>query len=72
MTENITVISAKELDEATKKRVEQSFSKRHNGDVAFSYTIDSSLIGGLLIIDGNDYYDSSIAGKLAKVKRNLQ
>lgn len=71
MTDSITVISANELDEATKKRVEQTFSKRHGGEVVFSYTIDASLIGGLLVIDGNDYYDSSIAGRLAKVKRNL-
>ena len=71
MTENVKVVSAVELDDHTKKRIEKSFSQKHKGNVVYGYTVDSSLIGGLLVIDGNDYYDSSVAGKLAKIKRNL-
>ena len=71
--EKVCVYSASQLGESYKKRIENSFNRKHKGEeVLFEYAVDSSLLGGLLIIDGNDYYDSTIAGKLAKVKRNLQ
>lgn len=72
MTEKVAVFSASALTEQDRERIEKNFRRKHNGDVEFSYEVDSSLLGGLLIIDGNDYYDSTVAGRLAKVKRNLQ
>lgn len=72
MTEYISVISAMELDEATRARIERNFSEKHVGNVLFKYSVDASVIGGLLIIDGNNYYDSTIAGRLAKIKQTLQ
>lgn len=72
MTEKVSVFSAFELTENDKARIEKNFRRKHNGTVEFSYAVDASLLGGLLIIDGNDYYDSTFAGRLAKVKRNLQ
>lgn len=72
MTEKVSVFSVKELDDYTKARIEKIFSEKHDGKVVFDYEIEPTLIGGLLIIDGNDYYDSTVAGKLSKVKRALQ
>lgn len=72
MTERVSVISATPLSDDDRARIEKSFGRKHNGDVTFVYEVDSTLLGGLLIIDGNDFYDATIAGRLAKVKRNLQ
>ena len=72
MTEKVCVFSASELLDTEKERIEKAFAAKHSGGVEFEYSIDSSLIGGVLVIDGNDYYDATFAGKLAKMKRNLQ
>lgn len=71
MTEKVSVFSASELCEKDKARIEKIFSQKHSGAVEFSYSVDAALLGGLLIIDGNDYYDSTVAGRLAKLKRSL-
>ncbi len=65
----IRVLSAKTLDNASKKKIETAFSKKHNGEAEFSYEIDVSLIGGVLIIDGEDYYDATVKGQLNNFKR---
>lgn len=72
MTEKVSVFSAFPLSDSDKARIEKSFSRKHTGQVEFSYEVDAALLGGLLVIDGNDYYDSTVAGRLAKFKRNLQ
>lgn len=72
MTEKVCVYSATPPDEKTIKRIEKLFLRKHGGNAVFEYSTDPSLIGGLLIVDGNDYYDSTIAGRLAKIKRDLQ
>ncbi len=72
MTENVSVISAKPLSDKDKVRIEKIFGRKHGESVVFDYSVDASLIGGLLIIDGNDYYDSTVSGRLAKMKRGLQ
>lgn len=72
MTEKVSVFSATGLADETIARIEKEFLRKHGGNVTFEYSVDSSLIGGVLIIDGNDYYDSTIAGSLAKIKRTLQ
>ena len=65
----IRVISAKTLDDASKKKIETAFSKKHNGRAEFVYETDGSLIGGVLVIDGNDYYDATVKGQLNNLKR---
>ena len=67
----IFVYSVSKLDKATCERIEKSFSSKHREETEFEYVLDPSLIGGILVIDGNDYYDSTIAGRLAKVRRSL-
>lgn len=71
MIEKVSVFSTVPLTDNDKLRIEKIFKHKHNEMVEFVYSIDSSLLGGLLIIDGNDYYDSTVAGRLAKIKRNL-
>ncbi len=65
----IRVLSAKTLDNASKKKIETAFSEKHNGKAEFSYEIDTSLIGGVLIVDGDDFYDATVKGRLNDFKR---
>ncbi len=65
----IRVISAKELEQSEKKKIEASFLKKHNGKADFSYETDASLIGGVLIIDGENYYDATVKGQLSSLKK---
>lgn len=71
VTEKIRVVAPDELDAAIKKRIEKIFSGKHREPVQFVYEKDSSLIGGILIIDGNNYYNSSVRGRLDKIKMSL-
>lgn len=64
----IKVISAHELASTEKAKVEKSFSKKHPGErVTFSYSVDSSVLGGLLVIDGDDYYDATLKRQMTRM-----
>ena len=65
----IRVISAKALDQASKKKIEAAFSKKHKEGAEFSYEIDATLLGGVLVIDGGEYYDATVKGQLNNLKR---
>ena len=68
----VRVISASRLDAETVKKIETVFSKKHNGEkTGFTYDINPALLGGLLIIDGKDYYDSTFKSALNKIKKTL-
>lgn len=71
VADKIRVISPEELDEDTKARIERTFSAKHKNRTVFSYEKDGTLIGGILIIDGDNYYNSSVRGKLDKIKSLL-
>ncbi|HEY8390708.1 MAG TPA: F0F1 ATP synthase subunit alpha [Clostridia bacterium] len=65
----IKVITGQEIDNLTKKKVEQVFKKKHpNEDVSFSYEIDPSILGGILVIDNGIYYDGTIKNRLVQLE----
>lgn len=68
----IYVTSANELSSDLKRKIEKTFSEKHSDSVVFLYEIDPSLIGGILVKDGDRYYDASVRGRLAVVRRNLR
>lgn len=64
----IRVISANPLTEEQKKRVRKVFDKKHAGKQAeYSFEIDEAVLGGLLIIDGDKYYDGTVLGQMSKL-----
>lgn len=69
--ETIKVISSAPLDAETIKKIEKAFMKKHKNKVDFSYEVDFSIIGGILIIDGNNYYDATIKGQLDKIRKSM-
>ena len=68
----IKVFSSGALESDMKRKVEKSFRGNHDEPVEFVYDVDPTLIGGILVIDGDKYYDASVRGQLAVIKRNLK
>lgn len=67
----ITVTSAKPLTVAEQKKTEKIFSAKHKGKkVEFVYSIDKSLLGGILVIDGDKYYDGTVRSQIDKINPN--
>ena len=67
----ITVISAFEIDDEQRKKVEDVFGRKRPGGVVADYLVDDSLIGGLVVFDGKTVYDGSVKTKLASIKEKL-
>lgn len=67
----ITVISATEMDDRLRARVEEVFGKKHPESIRAEYLVDDSLIGGLIVFDGKTVYDGSVKTKLAEIKEKL-
>lgn len=67
----IKVLSACEIESVSKEKIEKFFRSKCSDEIRFVYEIDKSLIGGILAIDGEHYYDASVKGQLALIKRNF-
>ncbi len=67
----IRIVSAAKLTAADKKKIESFFAAKHkNAAVSFSYETDPSLLGGVKIIDGDNYYDGSLKAQLLNIKQD--
>ena len=67
----VTIRSAIELDEGQKLAIKDKVSAMIGGTAIPSYSVDPSLIGGLVIQVEDDLYDASIKTKLAAMRRQL-
>ncbi len=65
------VTSANELDDGQKRKLSLKLTKLLNKTVAIEYTIDDSLLGGLLIRVEDQIIDTTIKGKLESLKAEL-
>lgn len=68
----VEVVSASKLSAESVKKIETFFNKKHGEKAEFVYKLEPSLIGGILIKDGEAYYDATVRGQLAVLKRSLQ
>ncbi|PAF23463.1 hypothetical protein CHH49_02590 [Terribacillus saccharophilus] len=67
-----TVYSVRELSDAERQTVAETFAKRlGKRAVSIDNKIDPTLLGGLKVRIGNTIYDSSIKNKLSRIERNL-
>ena len=67
------VISAVEMDDARRARVEQAVSKLAGSDkLALSMRVDPSLIGGLVVRIGSRMIDTSIRTKLNRLETAMK
>lgn len=63
----VTVESAVALDEASRQRVVAGLANQYGPDLAVQYQVTPALIGGLRIRVGNDVFDGSVQGRLARL-----
>lgn len=68
---NIAVFSAQELSLKEKTKIEDMFIKKYNSDINFVYELDKSLIGGIMVVDGDSIFDGSIKSQISKIKKLL-
>jgi len=69
----VRIISSMPLDLDAKKKIEVFIAKKHanNQKLAFEYEVDSSILGGLLIVDGDKYYDGTLRSQLIVIRKQL-
>ena len=67
----LSVLSAHQLDDAQKNLIQVALEQRFNSKVSVEFSLDKSLIGGLLIRTGNWVMDGSIRGKLSRLAEVL-
>ncbi len=63
----IEVTSAAPLTPAQTKKIEKTFSAKHKDKVEFVYKIDKELIGGILVVDGDKYYDGTVRSQIDRL-----
>ena len=65
------VISAIELDESQHAKIAGDLRKRYGERLELRYSVDPSLIGGLIIRIGDQVLDNSLRARLSAVQRNM-
>jgi F-type H+-transporting ATPase subunit delta len=63
----VTVESAVDLDEATRRRVLAGLVKKYGTDLVAIYQVNPALLGGLRIRVGNDVFDGTVRGRLERL-----
>lgn len=65
------VVSAVELSDDERQRMQAALSKRYDADVQLENDIDPGVIGGAVIYAGDEVIDGSLAGRLRKLEQSL-
>lgn len=68
----VTVESAGDLDETTRRRVADSLAGQYGTGLAIDYRRNPSLIGGLRVRVGDDVHDASVQGRLDRLAAALR
>ena len=66
-TSEVEIISAYELDEGQRARLADLVAKRLKRKVQVSARVDESIIGGVIIRDGDSVIDASLRGRLRQL-----
>lgn len=66
------VVSAKPLTDAQVAALEETIKKTVGADIALNVTVDSALIGGLVVKVGSKMIDSSVRSKLASLQTAMK
>ena len=72
MPKIITIKSATVLDGPKKIEIGRILEARYGRDVSYDFIIDESIVGGILIIDGERVYDATYYTALSKLKASLK
>lgn len=72
----VRVISAMDISADSSKKIEDFVTKKHSkadqtSKIVFDYEVDSSILGGILIVYGDKYYDGTLKSQLIKIRKSL-
>lgn len=67
-----SVKSAVPLTDAEKSALEARLRAPFGDDLAFEYSVDAQILGGIIVRVGDKVIDGSVAGKLAELKEKLK
>ena len=67
----VTLISAKKLDDQTKKSILDKVSSSVEGTIEVNEILDESLIGGFVVRMGDTQIDASISSQFNNLKQRL-
>lgn len=65
------VTSAVPLTDSERQAIEQRLRRRFGEEIEFSYRVDPSIIGGVIIRIGDKHIDGSVATRLAAMREHL-
>ncbi len=65
------VVTATALDDDQRQTLEDKLSAQYGTGLAFTYRVDPSILGGIIVRVGDKLIDSSVASKLAAMKQAL-
>ena len=69
---DVQVVSAVELTSEQIKNFEEALGQRFERDIQLTPTVDSEILGGVIVRAGDTVIDSSIRGKLDKMQETLR
>jgi F-type H+-transporting ATPase subunit delta len=68
---NATVYTPFALNEKEEREIAEGFGRLTGKKIRIETVIDPSLLGGIKVRIGDRLYDGSLAGKLARLQKNL-
>lgn len=68
----VVVVSAIELNQENRLKIEDKLSKKLNKQVAVNYEIDSAIMAGLVVKMGDNVIDTSLKHKLEDLEKKIR
>ena len=65
----VKVITAMPLQQPEKEKVEKFIQSK--SEATIEYVLDKSILGGIMIVDGETIYDGTISSQLERIQKKL-
>ena len=66
------VTTAHEIDESTKKNIQELLHQQYGSKLNLEFNINKSLLGGMTVVIGSKMIDLSIANQVSKFTNNVK
>jgi F0F1-type ATP synthase delta subunit len=63
----VEVITAKEIEKSTEKQLEEKLILQFGESIVITYTLDTQIVGGMIIKCGDNMIDQSLKSKIDRV-----
>lgn len=68
----VTITTAHKLSSSHLSKIKKSVGSKYGEDVVYSEVVDPSVIGGIKLLIGSKEIDSTVSGKIARLKKQLE